>query len=41
MGTGSVGVGTVLYAAAIGPLTHLTIPRLTPAGRPAEVAVEV
>lgn len=25
---GSVGVGTVLYALAIGPLTHLTIPRL-------------
>ncbi|HEY6744526.1 MAG TPA: hypothetical protein VI357_02290, partial [Mycobacteriales bacterium] len=27
---GSVGVGTVLYAAAIGPLTHITIPLLTP-----------
>lgn len=25
---GTVGVGTVLYALAIGPLTHLTIPRL-------------
>lgn len=31
---GSVGVGTVLYAAAIGPLTHLSIPLLTPAARP-------
>jgi uncharacterized membrane protein YczE len=27
---GSVGVGTVLYAALIGPLTHLTIPFFTP-----------
>lgn len=27
---GSVGVGTVLYGAAIGPLTHITIPLLTP-----------
>jgi uncharacterized membrane protein YczE len=26
---GSVGVGTVLYAAAIGPLTHITIPLMT------------
>jgi len=25
---GTVGIGTVLYATAIGPLTHLTIPRL-------------
>ena len=30
---GSVGVGTVLYAASIGPLTHVTIPLLTPAPR--------
>lgn len=30
---GSVGVGTVLYAASIGPLTHLTIPLLRPADR--------
>lgn len=30
---GSVGVGTVLYAASIGPMTHITIPRLTPRGR--------
>lgn len=30
---GSVGVGTVLYAAAIGPLTHVTIPLLRPADR--------
>jgi uncharacterized membrane protein YczE len=30
---GTVGVGTVLYALAIGPLTHLTIPALTPAVR--------
>jgi uncharacterized membrane protein YczE len=35
---GSVGVGTVLYAAAIGPLTHLTIPLLTPAPRAATLA---
>jgi uncharacterized membrane protein YczE len=28
---GSLGVGTVLYAAAIGPLTHVTIPLFTPA----------
>ena len=27
---GSLGVGTVLYAAAIGPLTHVTIPLFTP-----------
>ncbi len=27
---GSVGVGTVVYAASIGPLTHLTIPMFTP-----------
>ncbi|WP_432995564.1 YczE/YyaS/YitT family protein [Dactylosporangium sp. CA-233914] len=27
---GSVGVGTLLYAAAIGPLTHITIPLLRP-----------
>jgi uncharacterized membrane protein YczE len=27
---GSVGIGTVLYATAIGPLTHITIPLLTP-----------
>ena len=26
---GSVGVGTVLYAATIGPLTHVTIPLMT------------
>jgi uncharacterized membrane protein YczE len=25
---GTVGIGTVLYAAAIGPITHLTIPAL-------------
>jgi uncharacterized membrane protein YczE len=30
---GSVGVGTVLYAASIGPLTHLTIPLFTPTER--------
>jgi uncharacterized membrane protein YczE len=30
---GSVGAGTVLYAAAIGPITHVTIPRLA-IGRP-------
>jgi uncharacterized membrane protein YczE len=27
---GTVGVGTVLYAAAIGPLVHVLIPRLAP-----------
>lgn len=27
---GSLGVGTVLYAVAIGPLTHVTIPLFTP-----------
>jgi uncharacterized membrane protein YczE len=27
---GSVGLGTVLYAALIGPITHLTIPLFTP-----------
>jgi uncharacterized membrane protein YczE len=31
---GTVGIGTVAYAAAIGPLTHITIPALT-ARRPA------
>lgn len=30
---GSVGLGTVLYAAAIGPLTHVTIPWLRPKNR--------
>jgi uncharacterized membrane protein YczE len=30
---GSIGVGTVLYAAAIGPLMHITVPLLTPAAR--------
>jgi uncharacterized membrane protein YczE len=30
---GSVGVGTVLYAASIGPLTHVTIPLFTPRAR--------
>ena len=34
---GSVGIGTVLYAAAIGPLTHITIPLLTlPTRAPAD-----
>ncbi len=33
---GTVGVGTVVYALAIGPLAHLTIPRLRiPLGEPA------
>jgi uncharacterized membrane protein YczE len=31
---GTVGVGTVLYAVAIGPLAHVLIPRLTVSGRP-------
>jgi uncharacterized membrane protein YczE len=30
---GSVGLGTVLYATSIGPLTHVTIPLLTPRQR--------
>jgi uncharacterized membrane protein YczE len=30
---GTVGVGTVLYALAIGPITHFTIPALRLAGR--------
>ena len=34
---GSVGIGTVLYAAAIGPITHLTIPALAISRRPREV----
>jgi uncharacterized membrane protein YczE len=33
---GSVGIGTVLYAALIGPITHLTIPLFTPRGRVAD-----
>jgi uncharacterized membrane protein YczE len=31
---GTVGVGTVLYALAIGPLVHITLPRFAIAGRP-------
>ena len=31
---GTVGVGTVVYAVAIGPLVHVTIPRLALAARP-------
>ena len=31
---GSVGAGTVLYAALIGPITHRTIPLFTPGERP-------
>jgi uncharacterized membrane protein YczE len=34
---GTVGIGTVFYALAIGPITHLTIPALA-IGRPARVA---
>ncbi|WP_420830861.1 YczE/YyaS/YitT family protein [Actinomadura graeca] len=33
---GTVGIGTLLYALAIGPLTHVFLPRLT-VGRPAPV----
>jgi uncharacterized membrane protein YczE len=41
---GTVGVGTVLYAVAIGPISHVTIPALVirrPAvvGRPGRVAI--
>jgi uncharacterized membrane protein YczE len=32
---GSIGVGTVAYALAIGPLTHVLLPRLTAARQPA------
>jgi uncharacterized membrane protein YczE len=32
---GSIGVGTVAYALAIGPLTHALLPRLTAARQPA------
>ncbi|MFL6073844.1 MAG: YczE/YyaS/YitT family protein [Mycobacteriales bacterium] len=35
---GTVGVGTVLYAAAIGPLVHVLIPRLAAPGAPAGAA---
>ena len=35
---GTVGVGTVLYAASIGPLVHLLIPRLAAGPRPARMA---
>ena len=31
---GAVGVGTVVYALCIGPLTHVLLPRLTVTGRP-------
>ena len=31
---GSIGIGTVVYAAAIGPITHLTIPALAIERRP-------
>jgi uncharacterized membrane protein YczE len=31
---GTVGIGTVLYAVAIGPLVHLLLPRLTVTPRP-------
>jgi uncharacterized membrane protein YczE len=30
---GTVGIGTVLYAVAIGPLVHFFLPRLTVAPR--------
>ena len=33
---GSVGAGTVLYAALIGPITHRTIPLFTPKTKDAE-----
>jgi uncharacterized membrane protein YczE len=38
---GTVGVGTVVYALSIGPITHITIPALRlkePVGRPANAA---
>ena len=37
---GSVGAGTVLYAVAIGPLTHVAIPLLRPAERAADRAAD-
>ncbi len=33
---GSVGIGTLAYAASIGPLVHFFLPRMTPAGQPSE-----
>ncbi len=39
---GTVGVGTVVYALAIGPIAHVTIPRLRiPLGEPALPAVAI
>ncbi len=38
---GTVGVGTVLYATAIGPITHLTIPALVIGRRQARDAAAV
>jgi uncharacterized membrane protein YczE len=38
---GTVGVGTVLYALLIGPLTHIFIPRLAIKPRVVEAAPEV
>ncbi len=40
---GTLGVGTLAYALAVGPLVHLWLPRLTharPAGEPATMAAE-
>lgn len=37
---GTVGVGTVLYAVAIGPLTHVLLPRLTVGARTPAPAAE-
>jgi uncharacterized membrane protein YczE len=33
---GSVGIGTLAYAASIGPLVHFFLPRMTPAGQPSD-----
>lgn len=35
---GTVGIGTVLFAAAIGPLAHYFIPRLTVRPEPQEIS---
>ena len=37
---GTVGAGTVLYAVAIGPLTHVLLPALTIRPRTREAAAE-
>ena len=38
---GTVGIGTLLYALAIGPISHITIPALAVKSRPATDAVRM